>query len=168
MNKFLFHKNEECIKQNSADFFTLSIYSKDILRLDYLRLIEFSDFYRSESNQENTKWKFFQNTHSNKFKIISGILISSAIMYRFKSVLIVPVFFAGYLVMKRIILNLQLSHNCEGISYFCQKNLKKREKLEMYEKYYKMINYIIDKNPNVSSLDEFERELDISIKEYKI
>jgi hypothetical protein len=167
MNKFLFHKNEECIKQNSADFYTLSIYSKDILRLDDIRLKEFSDFYKC-SNQANSQSKYFQNVVSNKYKIISGIIISSVLMYRFKSILIVPLFFSGYLVMKRIILNLTLKHECEDMCYFCQKNIIKKEKIDKYEKYYKVINYIFDKNQNISSLDDFEKELEKSINEYKI
>ena len=167
MNKFLFHKNEEYIKQNSADFYTLSIYSKDILRLDDLRLREFSDFYKS-SKQVDSQLKHFQNVLSNKYKIISGICISSALMYRFKSILIVPLFFSGYLAMKRIILNLTLKHECEDKCYFCQKNLIKIEKIEKYEKYYKIINYIFEKNQNISSLDQFEKELEKSINEYKI
>ena len=167
MNKFLFHKNEECIKQNSADFYTLSIYSKDILRLDDLRLKEFSEFYKN-IHQGESQLKQFQKIFSNKYKIISEICISSALMYRFKSILIVPLFFSGYLVMKTIILNLTLNHECEDICYFCQKNLIKIEQINKYEKYYKIINYIFEKNQNISSLDEFEKELEKSINQYKI
>ena len=167
MNNFLSHKNEECIKQNSADFYTMSIYSKDILNLDFLRLNEFSDFYFG-SKHDNFDNSYVDKIYSNRFKILSGILISSALMIRFKSVLVGPLFFSGYFVTKRVILNRFISHDCNNKCYFCQKNLNKKEKLDKFEKYYEIINYIIDKNPNLSSLDEFEKELELSIRQYKV
>jgi len=167
MNNFLSHKNEECIKQNSADFYTMSIYSKDILNLDFLRLKEFSDFYLGSKNY-NFDNSYIDRVYSNRFKIISGILISSGLTFRFKSILVGPLFFSIYFFTKKVILNRYILHDCNNKCYFCQKNLCKKEKLDKFEKCYEIINYIIDKNPNISSLDEFEKELELSIRQYKI
>lgn len=166
MNNFLVHKNEECIKQNSADFYTISIYSKDILEMDRLRLNEFYSFHRIR-NEKIIGSSFFKDIYSYKYRMFSGFFIASGLIYTFKSILVVPIFFGGYSIIKKVMTDLIDSFDCKSDCYFCQKNLKKMNQLATYEKFYSMINYVIDNNPNITSMDDFERGLDKSIKENK-
>jgi hypothetical protein len=167
MNNLLTQKNEEGITKNSADFYTMMIYSKNILDLDKLRINEYKLFKRENiSNIE----KF--NNDKNKFpiyKIFIGTSVSVFLMYKFKSIFVIPIFFTSYYLVFNKFIKFIIYYSAENLNklntecYFCEKNFKKSKKIENYEKYFQMINYIVDKDPNISTLKEFEKALDNNI-----
>jgi hypothetical protein len=157
MNNLLTQKNEESIKQNSADFYTLSIYSKNILDYDTIRINEYRNFCSMRKRGNLTH-------NSNKYlKYTIGGFLSAFLMYRFKSVLIIPIFFSCNCLIKYF-----LSSSNHTNCYFCLKNQIKTDQLDTYEKYYSIISYIVDKNPSITTLDDFEEVLDKSISQFKL
>ena len=143
MNKYLKFKNEDFIKHNSADFYLLSIYSKEILDMDYLRLEEFKQFKKTENFN-------FRNLGIN-------LGICSLLIYRFKSFLIIPCFYFCYFILDGF---------SEKDCYFCEKQEMKKLKLQKYENYYNLINLVF-KNKKIRNFDEFEQELDKIIRDLK-
>jgi hypothetical protein len=144
MNKYLKFKNEEFIKHNSADFYILSIYSSEVLKLDNLRLCEFENFKKGKCDIN---------------KLFLNLGISSVLVYRFRSFLIIPVFYLSYFILDYL---LGKNANC----YFCEKQEIKIQKLNQYESYYNLINYVFRKN-KINNFDEFEKELDKIIQDLK-
>ena len=79
MLKYLKFKNDEFIKQNGTDFYVLSLFSYKILQKDKLRTEEYKNY------KKNT-------ITFNPLNIFPNIVISIALIYRFKSLLIIPFF----------------------------------------------------------------------------
>lgn len=170
MNNLLSHKNEEAIKRNSADFYTMTVYSKDILGLDYIRLKSFKDYL--QVNKINSLDDI--NLWNNKFKILTSLGVSFILMYKFKSVLVIPLFPVVYLMSKRIITgiginypNTFLASDCGNDCYFCKSNQFKMKQLEDCEKYFHIIDYVLERNNKITNLQEFEDELDKLFKKNK-
>jgi hypothetical protein len=159
MNNFLFHKNEEGIRKNSADFYIMTIYSKYILKLDDFRLKNFIKFKDRDIRKQN----FFE-INKNKYKPLSTIGISCVLTYYFKSILIIPLFFSSYLILNKLFTKDDYTCNC----FFCTSNLIKLEKLKKYENYYKLIDKSFDANPNITSIKDFELEIEKILKKMKI
>jgi hypothetical protein len=121
MNNLLSTKNEEMIKQTSADFYTMTVYSKDILGLDEIRIKEFITFNedikisKGNNNKQGGRMEFFNYILENKFKFVSGISFSFLLMYKFRSVLIIPIFFSGYHILNKLIVKNLLEEDIEKI-----------------------------------------------------
>jgi len=168
MNNLLSSKNEETIKQTSADFYTMTVYSKDILGLDYLRIKEFIMFDQDRkifTKNKNNLGGFREILNyfvENKFKFTSGISISFLLIYKFRSILVVPIFFTNYYFIKKII-SKNFSDEDNAIEccvcYHCEKNKQKANNLKTYQNYYKMISNIVEKNPNIKSIEDFKNEI---------
>jgi hypothetical protein len=152
MNRFIETKNDSIIKKNSADFNALTIYSKHILNKDKIRIEEYKSFINN--NKTNT------NNYSKLKNIIAFTAVSGLLIYKFQSILIVPLFFCNYYIINRLLLEYRFKKEC----YFCSKNLYTQETNEKYKNYYKLIDYICNKAP-VKNLNDFEMELDKIIKE---
>jgi hypothetical protein len=149
MNKYLTIKNEELIKHNATDFYIMSIYSMDLLSKDKLRLNEFRNY------KKNTKVKL------NPAIFMTNIGICALLVYKFKSLLIVPVFYLSYFCLDRLI---SKNTSC----FFCERGLVKKQKLQQYEDYYNLINHVFKRNSRIRDINDFENELDRYIKELKL
>jgi hypothetical protein len=149
MLKYLKFKNDEFIKQNGTDFYVLSLFSYNILQKDKLRIEEYKNF------KKNT-------IRFNPLNIITNIGISIALIYQFKSLLIIPFFYTNYYILNWIFPAYELP------CYFCERNTKKKEKLENYENMYRLIEYIFERNHNIKNITDFEKELDNLINELNI
>lgn len=151
MKNLLIHNNENVIKTNSADFYTIMIYSKYIKKYDSFRL----DDYKNFKSENNKKSDFFDYLKFNKIKLLTSIFISFSLMYKFKSILIIPIFFVSYSVTKKLLLAVETPCRC----YFCQCNLVKEDEKKKFEKYYQLIEYIFEKNPNIFNIQDYQNEL---------
>lgn len=149
MLKYLKIKNEEFIKQNGTDFYVLSLFSYNILKKDRLRIEEYKNYNKSISTY-------------NSLIIIPNICISLALIYRFKSLLIIPFFYSNYYLLKWI-------YPVNNTScYFCDRNHIKRDKRQDYENMYRLIEYAFERNHNIKNITDFEKELDNIIDELNI
>jgi hypothetical protein len=151
MNKYIQIKNDQYIKTNSTDFYLLSIFSKEILDKDSIRLDNYIDYYKNKKSD-----------NFNKINIIVNCILSSALIYKFKSILIVPLFYTNYYMIDYFISN--NDHDC----YFCALNNMTSSKYAQYEDYYKLIQNVFERNSNIKNLNDFEKELDKIIQDYKI
>jgi hypothetical protein len=164
MNKLLTQNNEQAIKHNSADFLTLTIYSKDILGFEKIHFLNFDKFLsiriKSNISKENNldyTTKFYEN----KFKYLGYIGLSLILTYKFRSLMIVPIFFMSYSMTKLLIFpykNENKSMNSTCFCYFCEENKMRKVNLNKYDYYYKLIDYVFDKNPNIKNIQDFEKE----------
>jgi hypothetical protein len=153
MNKYLKVKNEEFVRQNSADFYVMSIYSSLILKKDFLRIEEFKKFCKDRNGKNKNKF--------DKSLVITNLFISAVLVYRFKSFLIIPVFYSTYYFLNYFLAGKNLE------CYHCEKQKIKQNNLTRYENYYNLINYCFEKNPKIKNIDDFEKELDRIIKDLK-
>jgi hypothetical protein len=142
MNKYLQIKNEQYIKTNSTDFYILSLYSKEILGKDILRI---------------NKYRNFKNENSQKsiLNALAHIFISSLLIYKFKSLLIIPIFYTNYYILDNLFKT--------DICYFCNNNQNTKD----YEDYYNLIKTVFERNKNIKCITDFEYELDRIINENK-
>jgi hypothetical protein len=180
MNNVLIQKNEEAIKQNSADFLTLCVYSKDILKLDYLHLLNYKYHLLNKSkflagnetkNDLGSKVSLKSSIDKNKFKFMTSLGISLLLIYKFRSILIIPIFFSSYFITKSLISatseflhlgseeeeNRKINSLCN--CYFCEENKIKKLNLDKYDYYFNVIDYVFEKNPNIKNLEEFQKDL---------
>src|SRR5690348_16307612 len=139
MNNLLTNRNDEVIKQNSADFYTMLVYSKFVLRLDRFRIDNYEKFTRTLERKNGFKFSFM-SLYENKFKICTAALI----MYKITSILAVPgVMLAYYLVKGKSGDDDYKKCGC----YFCNGNLIKEEKIQRYDAYYKFVNRAFESIP---------------------
>lgn len=153
-----------------TDFYILSLYSKEILKLDNLRIKDFKDFYfknRKINDEIDKKIKIKKHFLNSLFSI--------SLIYCFRSILIVPLFFSSVYIFKKLykgfsnsfISNEHINDSC----YFCQRNLFKQNTKEKFSNYYILIKHLLTKNSQINNINDFEKELDYLIKinnlEYK-
>ena len=70
MNKLLTQNNEQAIKHNSADFLTLSIFSKDILGFEKIHFLNYDKFIKSRNISTIVKENnYFKKFYDNKFNL---------------------------------------------------------------------------------------------------
>ena len=163
MNKLInvSNKEEETKKNMSADFYILTLFSKDILNLDNLRIKDYKEFYNTDKNSDNN--------FKNKKKYLFKIFVSGGLIYFYKSFLVVPLFFGNCYILnilknKIFKKNSDVNRNIQESCYFCQRKLNKENLTEKYTKYYILIKYILDKNAKINNISDFEKELDNIIK----
>jgi len=150
-----------------TDFYILSLYSKEILNLDNLRIKDYKDFY-NKIKEENED--FCQKFKLKKYCI--NTLFSFTLMFYFKSLLVVPLFFSSiYLVRKvyygisnRYLIKEHICHSC----YFCQRNFCKQNTKEKFSKYYTLIKYVLTNNSQINNINDFEKELDDLINIHRL
>jgi hypothetical protein len=157
MNKLLTQKNECEFKKNSADFYLLTVFSKEILGFDKFRLENYFNLTKQIRNKSFQQKNLLRNK---KYKIITFIGLSCYFMIRFKSVLIVPAFYVLFTVLKKIFNKIKGYKKPENecICYFCLQNEEKEKSLLRYNKYFKVVDNIIDRNPGIKTWEEFEKE----------
>ena len=149
MFKYINYKNDEFIKQNGTNFYILSLFSKNIINKDKLRIQGYKSYKKNM-------------TSISLLNIIPNTIISITLIYKFKSILILPFFYTNYFLLKWIF----PTEICR--CYFCERNQKRIEILENYEKIYRLIEYIFERNHNIYNITDFEKELDKVINELNI
>lgn len=163
MNKLLTQNNEQAIKHNSADFLTLSIFSKDILGFEKIHFLNYDKFIKSRNISTIVKENnYFKKFYDNKFKYMCYFSWSIILTYKFRSLIIVPIFFLCYSIIKKIIFpykNYNKSINSNCFCYFCEENKLKKINLNKYNYYYQLIDYVFEKNPNIKNIQDFEKQL---------
>jgi hypothetical protein len=160
MNKLLTQKNESEFKKNSADFYLLTVFSKEILGFDKFRLENYFNVTKQSQNKSMQQKNILRNK---KYKIVMFIGLSCYFLIRFKSVLIIPAFYVLYIVLQKIFNKIKGYNKVENqcICYFCLQNEEKEKSLLRYNKYFKVVDYIIDRNPGIKTWEEFEKEYKI-------
>lgn len=161
MNKYLLNKDQFLIKQNSANFYALCLYSKYILNNDKYRLDDFKNFYSQLKNLNNSN----NNNLSFNFQKLSLYSITSFLLsYKFKSLIIFPLFYANFYLLKWMF---PFTANNTDDCFFCFKNEISERNLRKYVKIYDLIEYVFKKE-KIKNLDDFEKALDKIIKDYNI
>ncbi len=171
------------IKSNSADFYTMAIFSKYIRKFDIYRLNDYKNYknglaakYNHNDNLDNDNdnldndnvidnnnylnLNLYLDTNFSLIKLTGGITVSIVLAYKFKSILIVPVFFSSYYLIKKCLKLDNKNNSSNSECYFCKCNTIKKRNMEQYNKYYNLIEYVFEKNPNIKNINDFERELD--------
>lgn len=166
MNNLLSQKQDQIIKQNAADFYALCVYSKHILGLDSIRIKDFT------AHRQYNK-KYSDNLSSlGTSKLLLSSSLSILLMYTFKSILIVPIFFGNYYILRQLGVLGTTNHESEMSSttkfcFFCSSDSRVEKVNERYNSYYKLIEYVFNR-AQIKTLDQFERELDKLMVEFKI
>ena len=166
MNKLLKQKDDRKIK-NSADFYILSYHLNLSLNINQLRLKEFTNYH----NDESSVTIFNKNINKNKsdifqsyflLKILPIATVSSFLVVRFKSLLILPLFYLNLKILNMFNFN-KSNENC----YFCEKQHILHDRSLINNNYYNLINYVFSRS-KITNLKDFEKELDKLIEENKI
>ncbi len=169
MSKLLNLKNREDVINNkkSADFYVLTLLSKDILEYDKLRIKDYLDFYRKNNLKQNDNYDVYAENKLKKYFI--NTIFSTCLIFYFKSYLIIPIFFSSIYISKKIF-NKFLNKKEDALDscYFCQRKIHKQKLTEKYSDYHVLIKHILEKNSKVDNLDDFEKELDKIINENKL
>lgn len=169
MNNCLNLKDETIKTKKAANFFILSLYSKEILKYDELRMNDFKNFYRHNKITNDSAVQFNnKNSLGKNKKYILSFATSAFLTYYFKSILVVPIFFATYISIKnlRFYFFNKITKDCgfPMSCYFCQRKLYKDEQNDKYSKYYILIKHILERNSKITNLNDFEKELDAVMK----
>jgi hypothetical protein len=149
-------KEESLVKRNGANFFFMEKYADIHLNINKLRLQEFK--HHNASHQINNDWM-------NKNLMIKSFLIlgtSCLLIYKFKSIMIVPIFLINYSLINKYL------YFSKEACYFCENTLRSYERKKKYNLYYNCINKVFERNENIKTLDDFEKELDQILKELTI
>lgn len=147
-------KDESLVKKNAANFYLMEAYASQFCEIDKLRKKNFQEFSKiSDQKQANTN----NSTHKTTHRIMS-IGFTCFLIYKTKSILVAPLFLSNYFLLKRFMQ--AKPEEC----FFCCKNKVTYENKRIYNEYYKVINEVFTRNPNIKSLDEFELELDDLLK----
>jgi hypothetical protein len=160
MNK-LIEINDEKIRHNSVDLYSLCVYSKNILKLDHFRIQEYWHFRKKQNS------KLQVNKNLKELNILIAIPTILILIYRFKSFLIIPSFFGTYYFFVKPIFKFFLHKNNDSC-YFCYKNKEETDKLDTINSYSSLIDLMFKRDPKISSLRDLEAELDKYINEKKI
>ena len=171
MNKLLTQKNDSEFKKNSADFYTLTVYSKEILGYDKFRLQEYLYFIKWKSAKLlPSKDEKFADSLKNfiineKFKILTFCAISSYFVVRYRSLIVVPIFYFSFYCGKKFINKFNGEDvDQECLCFFCKKNSEKQMTLQRYNNYFKAVDIAFERNPSIRSWTDFEKEIQKSLK----